>query len=63
MGKNKLIVYGSEHCFKCKQLVSELKAKGTEFKYIDINTLASDEVDRLIEKHGTSLPIKVEVKK
>ena len=62
MEKNRLTIYMTSNCYKCKQLVNELKEKGTDFVSIDINTLTTDELDILIKKHGASLPIKVEVK-
>ena len=52
------IVYGSERCFKCKQLVEELLENKEPFEYVDIATLTSDKLTNLSKKSGTTaLPI------
>jgi len=60
--KNKVIVYGTENCFTCKQMRHELTKKKISFEYVDVSTLTTDQLNKITEEHGMSLPIKVEVK-
>jgi len=62
MSKTTKTVYGSEKCFKCKQLVKELTAKGEKFEYVDISTLTPNELEIITDMgKSTSLPIVCDV--
>lgn len=54
-----MIIYGSEHCYKCKQLVEKLKKENKEFTYVDVNTLSDEKILELDKKYGRMLPIVV----
>jgi len=53
-------IYGSEHCAKCKVLVTQYKREKKEFEYIDIATLKREEIVKLVLNYGAQLPIVVE---
>ena len=54
------IIYGAEHCAKCKVLVNKYLAEQKDFEYIDIATLDREAITELASKYGAQLPIVVE---
>jgi len=55
------IIYGSPHCFSCKETVKEFEEKGIKYKYVDVTTLSREEKQKLLEESGQmSLPIIIE---
>lgn len=52
------IIYGTENCYKCKQLIDELNKEGENFKFIDIKTLSTEKlIDLTKGVNSLSLPI------
>jgi len=54
------IIYGAEHCAKCKVLVKQYLEEQKDFEYIDIATLDREVIAELALKYGAQLPIVVE---